>query len=74
MVVATVSAGGKPLVDLLRHHHPKNAELALYGLVQHDDPTLRHRTGQANFVGQPFMAEAQSVGNDLDAEIMSRAG
>lgn len=75
IVTATVSAGGDPLLAILRMRHRKNPDAALaYALVQHDDPTLRHSSGQANFIGQPFIAEAQSIGDDLDKEIMSRAG
>jgi len=73
MVTASVIAGGNPLLSNLGRR--KNADRAtIYGFIQHEDPTLRHTRGQANFVGQPFTAEAQSIGDDLDKEIMSRAG
>jgi hypothetical protein len=73
MVVASVMAGGSPLLPLLSLHR-RNPENALwYAFVQHEDPTLRHASGQANYIGQPFMALAGSVGEDLDKEIASRA-
>lgn len=74
-VVASVLAGGDPLLPKLRAEGRKNPRASLaYAFVQHEDPTLRHRRGQANFIGQPFMAESQSVADDLDKEILSRAG
>lgn len=76
MVVASVMAGGAPLIDLLTHTRKNPEAAASYALVQHDDPTLKHRGGgQANYIGQPFMSEVASgsVAADLDKEIASRA-
>jgi hypothetical protein len=73
MVTASVIAGGNPLLPLLSQHRKNPARATSYAIVQHEDPTLHHRHGQANFVGQPFMAEAQAIGDDLDKEILSRA-
>lgn len=75
MVTVSVMAGGAALLPLLRKTGRKNPEAALaYAFVQHEDPTIRHpHGGQANFIGQPFMADAGTFADDLEKEIDARA-
>jgi hypothetical protein len=71
MVTASVIAGGNPLLPLLAMHRRDPDSATRYAIIQHEDTTLHHTHGQANFVGQPFMEEAQRVGDDLDVEVLS---
>jgi hypothetical protein len=56
--------GGDPLLPVLAGH-----SMNVYAVVQHEDLTLKHRTGQAKFLEQPFFAAAPQVPGLLLAEL-----
>lgn len=69
---ASVIAGGTPLDSKLAAEHRKNpAEHEVYAVVQHEDTTLHHSHGQANFIGEPFMAALPGLAEDFDKELLS---
>ena len=71
-VRGSVIAGGIPLDAKLAAEHRKNpAASEIYAVVQHEDTTLRHARGQANFVGQPFMEMLPWVAEEFDKELLS---
>jgi hypothetical protein len=61
-VFVAVVAGGAPLEAHLRATgHKKN----VYAVVQHEDSTLRHKTGQAKFLATPFFRKVAEVPDRL---------
>ena len=60
MISVAVIAGGARL----RKRLGKRA-YNIIAVVQHEDPTLKHRRGQAKFVEQPFLQLVPTVAPDL---------
>jgi hypothetical protein len=66
-VSAGVVAGGTPLERLASESGRKIP--GLYAIVQHEDLTIKHKSGGAKFLEKPFMAEAQRVPDELVREL-----
>ena len=63
-VSASVTYGGARLQRLAPGDNP------LYAIVQHEDLSARHTTGQAKFLEQPATEEKPRIMGDLKREIM----
>ena len=63
-VSAGVVAGGAPLKPFLGSRRAN-----VYAVVQHEDLTLKHKTGQAKFIEIPMMRKAPTVPGRLLAEL-----
>lgn len=66
-ISAGVVAGGAPLRRLASERG--HALPGTYGSIQHEDLTLKHKTGQAKFVEIPFMQEVVKAPEELTAEL-----
>lgn len=66
-VSAGVVAGGAPLRRLASERG--RALPGSYGSIQHEDLTLKHKTGQAKFLEIPFFAEVQRLPDELQDEL-----
>lgn len=70
-VRGSVIAGGTPVHSKLSAEGRKNpANHDLYVVVQHEDTTLKHSRGQANFIGEPFMARLPGMAEEFDKELL----
>jgi hypothetical protein len=66
-----VMAGGDPLTPKLSAEGRKNASAhQVYATIQHEDTTLRHAHGQANFIGQPFHEQVPKTIAEFEKEIL----
>lgn len=63
-VSAGIVFGGAPLKRVMGKRR-----LNVYAIVQHEDLTLKHTTGQAKFLEQPFFQIAPEVPNAVLAEL-----
>jgi hypothetical protein len=71
-VRGSVIAGGTELDAKLAAQHRKNPGAhEVYAVVQHEDTTLHHSHGQANFIGQPFMSHLPGMAEQLEKELLS---
>lgn len=66
-VSAGVVAGGAPLRRLASERG--RALPGSYGSIQHEDLTLKHRSGQPKFVEIPFFQEVVKTPAELQAEL-----
>ena len=66
-ISAGVVAGGAPLRRLASERG--RALPGSYGSIQHEDLTLKHKTGRPKFVEIPFMQEVVKAPDELRAEL-----
>jgi len=64
LISAAVVAGGAPLKRVM-----EGRKANVYAVIQHEDLTLKHTTGQGKFLEIPFLREAPSAHQELEREL-----